>query len=224
MTRTSAPGPTRPAQVVVLAKRPVAGLVKTRLTPPYTDVQAACLAQAALVDTLRAAMGSSVRRVVLALDGPPGPWLPAGVTVRPQRGGSLDERIAHSLVDTWTELPLPVLLIGMDTPQVTGADLDSAVDILVQDGTDAVLGLAVDGGYWAIGLRHPGLEHVCTVPMSRADTGARQLERLLSYGLQVRLLGTLRDVDLASDADLVAAEAPSGGFAAELMRISAGVA
>ncbi len=224
MTGTAALVPTLPAQVVVLAKTPVAGRVKTRLTPPYTDVQAACLAQAALVDTLRAAMSSSVRRVVLVLDGRPGEWLPAGVPVRPQRRGRLDERIAHALVDTWTELPLPVLLIGMDTPQLTGADLDRAVVALVQGDSDAVLGPAMDGGYWAIGLRQPALDHVRSVPMSRADTGARQLEQLVSCGLRVQLLETRRDVDLAADADLVAAEAPGGGFAAELTRISAGAA
>ena len=224
MTASPAEAATREAQVVVLAKSPVPGLVKTRLTPPYTAVAAAALARAALVDTLCAAASASVRRALLVLDGEPGDWLPAGLAVRPQRGGRLDQRIAHALVDAWNDLPVPVVLVGMDTPQVTAADLDHAADRLLEAGTDAVLGPAVDGGYWAIGLRRPRIEHVASVPMSQADTGARQLVRLESCGLRVRLLETRRDVDHATDAVLVAAEAPGGRFAAELARLSVGAA
>jgi rSAM/selenodomain-associated transferase 1 len=216
--------PTRAAQVVVLAKSPVPGRVKTRLTPDYTPVEAAGLAEAALVDTLRAARSASVRRVVLVLDGEPTDRLRAGVRVRPQRGGPLDERIAHALVDAWHEMRLPVLLVGMDTPQVTAAVLDRAVDRLLRDGTDAVLGPAADGGYWAIGVRHPRAEHVVSVPMSRSDTGARQLARLEACGLRVGLLETRRDVDLQADVDRVAAEAPGSAFAAQLARLRAGAA
>ncbi len=214
----------RPAQVVVLAKTPVPGRVKTRLTPPYAPVEAAALAEAALVDTLRAASGAAVTRVLLVLDGEPGEWLPAGVAVRRQRPGGLDERIAHALVDAHLDLELPVLLVGMDTPQLAAADLDHAVDRLLEPGTDAVLGPAVDGGYWALGLHRPLLEHVLSVPMSRHDTGTRQLDRLESCGLRVRLLETRRDVDRAADAALVAAEAPHSAFAAALARLSAGAA
>jgi uncharacterized protein len=214
----------RDAQLVVLAKSPVPGRVKTRLTPPFTPTEAARLAEAALVDTLRAAAGADVRRVLLVLDGEPVDWLPTGLEVRPQRGGLLDERIAHALVGGWQDLALPVLLVGMDTPQVTADDLGHAVDQLLTDGTDAVLGPATDGGYWALGLRRPHVEHVRSVPMSQADTGRRQLDRLQSSGLRVRLLETRRDVDLAADVDLVAAEAPGSAFAAERVRLSAGAA
>jgi rSAM/selenodomain-associated transferase 1 len=214
----------RPAQLVVLAKSPVPGLVKTRLTPPFTPGEAAGLARAALVDTLRAAAGADVQRRVLILDGVAGDWLPTGFDVLPQRSGRLDERIARALTDAWSVLPVPVLLIGMDTPQVTAADLDRAVDRLLRPGTDAVLGPAVDGGYWAIGLCRPRTEHVVSVPMSRAETGSRQLDRLESCGLRVRLLDTRRDVDLAADVEAVAAEAPHTAFALELAGLSAGAA
>jgi len=196
--------------------------VKTRLSPPYTAGEAAGLARAALVDTLLAAQGASVLRALLVLDGEPGDWLPPDLAVIPQRGGPLDERIAHALTDAWSTLPLPVLLVGMDTPQVTSADLDRAVERLLEPGTDAVLGPAADGGFWALGLRRPHTEHVLSVPMSRHDTGARQLDRLESCGLRVRLIETRRDVDLAADADAVALEAPHSAFAAELSRASAG--
>lgn len=214
----------RPAQVVVLAKSPVAGHVKTRLSPPYLPHQAAELALAALLDTLHAATHAEVERCVLVLDGKPGSWLPDGIEVRPQSGGPLDERISHAFADTYARLPLPVLLVGMDTPQVTAADLDRAVQHLLRPGTDAVLGPAEDGGYWAIGLREPRPEHVLGVPMSRADTGAAQLDRLHASGLQVQLLESRRDVDDASDALAVAQCAPGGRFAHAMRRLAEGAA
>lgn len=214
----------REAQVVVLAKSPVPGRVKTRLTPPYSPEEAADLAQAALRDTLRAAAGAAVRRCLLVLAGEPGSWLPAGLEVRPQRGDALDERISHALADAYADLPVPVLLLGMDTPQVTAADLDRAVDHLLVPGTGAVLGQAEDGGYWAIGLRRPRPEHVRGVPMSRPDTGARQLAQLQGAGLRVRLLSILRDVDEAADAEAVARCAPFSAFASTLAGLTAGAA
>ena len=69
------------AQIVVIGKAPVPGRVKTRLTPPFSPGQAAQLAEAALADTLAAAAQVSVTRRVLALDGQPGDWLPAGFEV-----------------------------------------------------------------------------------------------------------------------------------------------
>ncbi|GFE18349.1 hypothetical protein Sgleb_63960 [Streptomyces glebosus] len=62
-----------PATLLVIAKEPVPGRVKTRLTPPYTPQEAAALAEAALADTLHTVLKVPVRRRVLVLDGVPGP-------------------------------------------------------------------------------------------------------------------------------------------------------
>ena len=64
------------AQLMVIAKEPVPGRVKTRLTPAYTPAEAAELAEAALADTLAAVASTSVARRILALAGTPGRWLP----------------------------------------------------------------------------------------------------------------------------------------------------
>ncbi len=66
--------------LLVIAKEPRPGRVKTRLTPPFTPGEAAALAEAALVDTLRAVAATPARRRVLVLDGEPGPWLPVAST------------------------------------------------------------------------------------------------------------------------------------------------
>ena len=93
------PDNTLAAQIMVIAKEPVPGRVKTRLTPPYTPAEAAELAEAALTDTLAAVASAPVARRVLALAGTPGRWLPPGFDVIGQRGGGLDERIAWALAD-----------------------------------------------------------------------------------------------------------------------------
>jgi uncharacterized protein len=214
------PADTLAAQVMVIAKEPVPGRVKTRLTPPYSPRQAAELAEAALADTLAAAGSASVARRVLALDGTPGRWLPPGFDVIGQRGGGLDERIAWALADVRAAWPAPVVLIGMDTPQVTPDLLAAAAEPLVSGTADATLGMAEDGGFWLLGLREidPGV--VLGVPMSRPDTGSLQLGRLEAAGLRVGMLPELADVDTAGEAERIAAVAPGSRFAACVRALS----
>ncbi len=199
-------------RVVVIAKSPQPGRSKTRLTPPCEPAQAARLAEAALRDTLAAVAATPCRERVLALAGPPGDWLPDCFRVIGQGEGPLERRLAH----VFSRSVDPTLLIGMDTPQVGPWLLEEAIASLEAPGTDAVLGHAEDGGYWAIGLRRPDPRAFAGVPMSVAETGARQEEALRGLGLRVGLLPTLRDVDLIGDARAVAAIAPAGGFARAL--------
>ncbi len=202
--------------LIVIAKAPVAGRVKTRLCPPCTPEQAAALATAALADTLDAVAAAPADRRVCVLDGEPGPWLPEGFEVLPQRGDGLDERLAAAFEDVRD----PALLVGMDTPQLTAGHLRDGLDALAAPDCDAVLGLAPDGGYWAIGLRRPDRALFTGVPMSSHETGAAQRERLAGHGLRVTMLAELRDVDTIDDARVVADLAhPTSRFAVALRRI-----
>ncbi|TDC07592.1 glycosyltransferase [Nonomuraea longispora] len=201
-------------QIVVIAKEPVPGKVKTRLVPPLTPEEAAAVAGAALEDTLRTVARVPVVRRVLVLDGAPGAWLPAGFTVLPQRGRGLDERLAAAFEDAYTLLPVPVVLIGMDTPQVTPGLLADAVALL--DGRDAVFGPANDGGFWLLGLREPDPALLLGVPMSEPGTGEFQRRRMEEAGLSVASLPCLTDVDTMADAIEVAALAPRSRYAAAL--------
>lgn len=193
--------------LLVIAKQPVAGRVKSRLVPPFTAAQAAALAEAALADTLQVVLATPARRRVLVLDGRPGPWLPTGFEVVPQVPGGLDLRLAAA----FAAVRGPALVIGMDTPQVTPNLLDVS-----WDGVDAWFGSAVDGGFWALGLREPDPGLLRGVPMSTPHTGAAQRRRLEDAGLRVADLPRLRDVDTAADAAAVAAVAPDTRFAAAL--------
>ena len=76
--------------LIVIAKAPVPGRVKTRLRPPFTSAGCAALAEAALADTLETVLGAASGQPILALDGAPGDWLPPGFAVIPQIQGGLD--------------------------------------------------------------------------------------------------------------------------------------
>ncbi|PZF85567.1 TIGR04282 family arsenosugar biosynthesis glycosyltransferase [Jiangella anatolica] len=200
-------------QVLVVAKEPVPGRVKTRLCPPLTPAEAARVAAAALADTLDAVARCGAGRRILALDGRPGPWLPAGFDVVPQAHGSLGDRLAAA----WSHVDGPCVQIGMDTPQLTPTLLDHALSLVTGgDARTAALGPAADGGWWALGLRRWRRGVFDGVPMSTAQTAARQRDRLTALGLTVTPLPVLRDIDTADDAAAVAAAAPSTRTAAVL--------
>ncbi len=204
----------------MVAKEPVPGRVKTRLCPPCTPEEAAALAEAALADTLQACTAVGVERVLLALEGAPGAWVPPGVEVVGQGDGPFDARLARA----WSQVGGPALQIGMDTPQVTPELLGGALARLECPGTEAVLGLAEDGGWWALGLRRPEPDLLRGVPTSRADTGRHQLERLVTSGRRTGLLAVLRDVDDYHDALVVAASVPGSRFARAMDQLGRRVA
>ncbi len=188
--------------VLVVAKEPLAGYVKTRLCPPFTVAEAADYAMAALADTLEAVAACGADEKVLALDGSPGPWLPAGFRVVAQHGSSFNERLARA----WADAGGPGLQIGMDTPQVTPPLLDDSLATIAPGG--AALGRTLDGGWWALGLSALNDAVFDQVPMSRPDTGLRQHAQLRRLGFEVQDLCELVDVDVVADAVMVAAEAP----------------
>ncbi len=205
----------RAATLVVIAKEPLPGRVKTRLCPPLDHAQAAALAEASLADTLLAVAATAAHRRVLVLEGSRGPWLPAGFEIIAQRGDGLAERLANATRDVGEAL----LLVGMDTPQLTPGLLRGALARLADPAVDAVLGPTADGGYWTIGLQHPDPRAFDDVPMSRDGTGAAQLARLTALGLRTECLGELRDVDTIEDAATVAALAPATRFATAYRRL-----
>ena len=202
--------------VIVIAKEPVPGRVKTRLTPPLTPGQAADVAGAALWDTLRAAAGVPAGELLLAFDGSARDWVPEGWRTVPQPCGGLDLRLVAAFA---AARPGPAVLVGMDTPQFTPGQLAE-----FEPGRyDACLGPATDGGYWAIGFADPhrAAAAITGIPMSTDHTGADQLARLRGLGLRVQLLDELTDVDTIDSAREVATLAPRSAFAAALRRADA---
>ena len=202
--------------IVLIAKQPVAGRVKTRLHPPLSLEQAAELAAAAIADSIAVLRQAPASRRILLFDGDPASVDATGFEVVPQAPGGLDERLA-AVFDLLDE---PMLLVGMDTPQLTVGDLAPALagDVGTED---AWFGPAADGGFWALGMRTPTGDLIRGVPMSQSDTGAHQLARLRAAGLGVGMLTTLTDVDDIGSARAVAQTAPSTLFAQRLSEIGA---
>jgi glycosyltransferase A (GT-A) superfamily protein (DUF2064 family) len=197
--------------VLVVAKAPVPGLAKTRLATSIGDEAAADVAAAALLDTLDAVAAAPVAARVVAITGD----LHAAArsaeirsrltdfTVVEQRGDDFANRLANAHADAATATGgLPILQIGMDTPQVTAGLLADCATTLV--GAAAVLGMAHDGGWWVLGVQAPATaECLRTVPMSRPDTGALTLRALRATGADVRLVQELADVDTIDDVEAV---------------------
>ena len=217
--------------LIVLAKAPVPGRVKTRLCPPFTPEEAAALAAAALRDTLAVAAATCAGHRLLVLEGEPDlelrrDYLDEGFIRRPQVPGTLDVRIAGAFAEAARLDPGPAVLIGMDTPQASASVLEDALNALAGR-FDAAFGPAEDGGFWALGLREPAHPRTAAlllgIPMSRPDTGALQLRRLDDAGLDVLQLPMLRDVDTADCAYAVAGLRPDTAFAHRLAAIDAGV-
>ncbi len=193
-----------PLTILVMVKEPVPGRVKTRLTPPLPREEAAQWAEACIRDTLQATRAAGLQRrvrTVVMLDGAPGPWLPPDIEVIAQAGEGLARRLSHafSCVDG------PALVIGMDTPQITP---DLLWPNYGQDGADGVMGPAVDGGFWALGMIEPDPTVFDSVPMSSDDTGAHQWAALTRRCPGARLLPSLRDMDTIEDAHAIAQEHP----------------
>jgi glycosyltransferase A (GT-A) superfamily protein (DUF2064 family) len=219
------------AALLVLAKAPVPGEVKTRLCPPATPDQAARIAAAALLDTLDAVLAVPHAIPVVALTGDLAKAVDAAelaarlrcTTVLPQRGTTLGQRIAAAYADAAAVAgDLPVLQVGMDVPQVDAGLLGRCLDLLDGDGVDAVFGLAADGGWWTLGVRRPAVaDLIADVPTSRPDTGARTLAVLRAAGCRVVQLLELSDVDTWEDALAVADDVPGGRFAAAVAAVSA---
>jgi glycosyltransferase A (GT-A) superfamily protein (DUF2064 family) len=204
--------------VLVVAKAPVAGRVKTRLGAAIGMAAAAEVAAASLLDSLlacRAAVGPG--RCHLALSGDLAHAVRrddladalAGWAVHAQRGPDLSHRLVNAHLDVAGG---PVVQIGMDTPQATADQLLEAAAAV--ETCDAALGRAEDGGWWVLALRDPrSARALAGVPMSRPTTHDDTRRALTGSGLRVSATASLRDVDTADDAAAVAEAAPGGHFA-----------
>jgi uncharacterized protein len=133
-------------------------------------------------------------------------------TIVAQRGDGLAARLGNAFNDLG-----PGLIVGMEAPDAVHA-LGGAIAAL-RAGVD-VLGLAVDGGYWMIGLHRVDPAVFDGVPMSTSSTGLAQLARMHALGRPVRMLRMEHDLDTVADLLRIArqAEPPRTGALHETAR------
>jgi len=193
-----------PDRIVVFAKEPVPGRVKTRMTPPLSPEEAAGLYAAMLADVLevtaRFAEGHGLE-AVLAVD-PPGACgdlarlAPSTFSVSAQRGPDLSARMAWAIGEAAAAGCDRVLVRGSDSPALEPSALDAALAALGE--CDLCVCPDLDGGYSLIGLRRPAaglFEH----PMSTGRVLDDTLENAHRVGLRTRVLSPRFDLDTAED-------------------------
>ncbi|NBV23602.1 MAG: glycosyltransferase [Proteobacteria bacterium] len=192
-----------PHRLVVFLKAPRAGTVKTRLAESL-GADAACAAYVRLVETLLANL-APLRAVELCFTpaeaaGDIQPWLRDGWSRFPQTAGDLGQRLNAAFSAHFDTDAERVVVIGSDCPDVTVTDIEDAW--LALEAHDVVLGPALDGGYWLIGLRAPQPGLFTAMPWSTDAVFSETMRRARETGLRVATLRELADVDTVADWEL----------------------
>lgn len=200
----------RRGSLVVFAKRPAPGRVKTRLCPPLTAEQAAELYACMLDDVLEVTAAAAEClgfEAVLAVDPPDARGAlarraPRAFRVIAQRGGDLGLRMARVVAQAAAGGGLPVVLRGSDSPALSVETLVEAARAL--DRADLVASPDPDGGYSLVGLHRP-VAGLFDHPMSHGRVLEQTRAAAEARGLRVRLLEPGFDVDTAADLARLAA-------------------
>lgn len=189
-----------PSRLVVFLKAPRAGQVKTRLAGAL-GADAACAAYRQLVEALLARL-APLRAVELCFTPPDAlaeikPWVRNGWSTCPQTGGDLGERLHAAFAGHFRSDAEHVVIIGSDCPDVTATDIEDAWLALAAH--DVVLGPALDGGYWLIGLRAPQPGLFTAMPWSTDRVFSETMRRARESDLRVAVMRELADVDTEAD-------------------------
>ena len=191
-----------PIRIVIFAKAPVPGRVKTRLIPALGAAGAAQLAARMLEQALQQALAAAVGPVELCMSPAPDTpeWavipLPAGIETSDQREGDLGARMARPTQRAIARGEA-VLLTGTDCPDLTADRLRIAAARLARH--DAVLHRALDGGYPLLGLRAFDASLFENMPWSTPVVADLTLQRIAALGWKVWVGDTLRDIDEPAD-------------------------
>ncbi len=198
--------PTSPEQLLVFAREPVLGRVKTRLAAGIGAEAALAVYRELLALTAAAVAGAQVAATVWLAEAPaPGPADPA--RPRPEWPGrpwrvqpaadSLGARMAHAFAAAFAGGAARVVIVGTDCPGLSAGLLRQAFDHLQIH--DLVLGPAADGGYYLLGMNKLRPDLFANKNWSTATVLPDTLADAARLGLRVARLPTLHDVDSAQD-------------------------
>ena len=200
-----------PNALVIVAKAPVVGQVKTRLCPPLSAAEATELFRCFLVDTV--ARACTVPEVQVCLAFTPADseelfraLLPFPLRYLTQRGNSLGERLVNIFADLLKGGFSRVVIMDSDSPTLPTSYLQEAFAVLGDLKQDAVFGPCSDGGYYLVGARavHPGLFE--NITWSTSTVLSETLDQARHHNLNVALLPPWYDVDNGADLQKLAVE------------------
>lgn len=190
------------AHIIVFAKAPLPGRVKTRLIPALGADGAAALAREMLDRTLTAALGAGLGPVELCGDPPPDDvaWadvaLPSGIEYSAQGAGDLGARMSRA-AQRALHRSGHVLIVGTDCAQMSAALLRQASSML--DAAEVVIGPVADGGYALIGLTRHDERLFREIAWSTPAVAATTRERAATLGWRLAQTRTLHDIDTPED-------------------------
>lgn len=186
-----------PAKLILFAKSPVPGLVKTRLLTVLTPDLAADLHSAFVLDMVQRLRHVNAADFELHTDTCSDAWKSLGVTRKVQISGDLGLKMVHALQEGLESGADRVVILGSDAPTLPIAH----VLRLLESRADVILGPASDGGFYAISARrtHPAMFE--NVGWSRGDTLARAVQAIERCGLSVELGPSWFDIDGPADLD-----------------------
>lgn len=204
------------ALLIIFAREPCPGQVKTRLCPPLTGEAAARLYRCFLEDILEEM--ARLPGLSLALAYTPDTALhffeeltPAGVLLFPQEGADLSERLIRACDRGWAAGFGTILVRNSDSPDLPGEMVAAAAQALESKQADLVLGPSPDGGYYLVGLQSPQPELFQEIPWSTADVLTDTLARARQLSLTVHLLPPWPDIDTFADLEALLNRPPLPG-------------
>lgn len=211
----------RSRALIIFAKRPVPGRVKTRLSPPLTFEDGAGLYSCMLMDTLtRARLLTGITPVIFFQTDPGAEEyfqeIAPELESLPQLGSDLGERMKSAFARMFARGYSEVAIIGSDSPDLPAEYILQSFDLMEHEHTDGVFGPAEDGGYYLLALKGVWLELFDNIPWSSKEVLQISMERANDAGIGIALLPPWHDVD--TFADLVRPELLDKNNSAQLTR------
>lgn len=191
--------------LIIFARAVRPGKVKTRLSPAFSEQEAAEIHAALVGDVIEEAVAALSGRATVTLAwSEPGqkasdviPSAPAGIDEEVQPGGDLGERMALTIQGKLREGFQRVVILGSDAPTLPADHLTAAFEAL--DRSEVVLGPATDGGYYLVGMSRLHLEIFHHIQWGTPEVMAVTRRRLKDAGARFKELGPWRDVDTPED-------------------------
>ena len=187
-------------QLIVFVKAPRPGTVKTRIAQTAGAERACAIYQEMVATVLQRVASLRGTQLRFSPDDAADAikrWLRSDWIIAPQGAGDLGERLQRAFAESFAAGAERVVIIGSDCPEVKSGDIRTAWKELKSH--DAVIGPAIDGGYWLIGLRASQPELFHAIEWSSDQVLAQTLTQAKSIDLRVQLLRILSDIDTEED-------------------------